>query len=70
MTYVCHSCSPNGPEDNDDAAGGEESEAVVANGEEGDINMVIRTVDPAGEGVVSIPALKELLQRDAAHAGG
>ncbi len=37
---------------------------------ESDINMVIRTVDPAGEGVVSISALKEMLQRDAAHGGG
>ena len=34
---------------------------------EGDINMVIRAVDPAGDGVVSIPALKELLERDTAH---
>ena len=39
---------------------------------EGDINMVIRTVDPTGEGVVSIPALKEMLQRDAgaSHTSG
>ena len=37
---------------------------------DGDINMVIRAVDPAGEGVVSVSALKELLQRDAAVHGG
>lgn len=35
---------------------------------ESDINLVIRAVDPVGDGVVSIPALKELLERDMAHA--
>lgn len=33
-----------------------------------DINMVIRAVDPAADGIVSIPALKELLARDLGHA--